>query len=103
MRTKDTTRYHDMDFVQASAMLLGLVLYVHLLPAPEELSWWSGEYRDDKVNLQFWNLIHLFRMQLFFLMAGFFAELVIDRKGFPISCATRRSGSCSRSSSGCSS
>ena len=84
MRTKDTTRYHDMDFVRASAMLLGLVLHVCIffLP-PRELSWWSGEYRGDEVNLQFWNLIHLFRMQLFFLMAGFFAELVIDRKGLP--------------------
>ncbi len=63
-------------------MLLGLVLHVcvFFMP-PREFSWWSGEYQGDEVNLQFWNLIHLFRMQLFFLMAGFFAELVIDRKG----------------------
>lgn len=83
-RVMKNERYHDLDFVRAAAMLLGIVLHICIffLP-PREFSWWSGEYRGDEVNLQFWNLIHLFRMQLFFLMAGFFAELVIHRKGLP--------------------
>ena len=75
-------RYHDLDFVRAAAMLLGLVIHVCIffMPPPRYF-WGSGEYYGDPLNLQFASFIHLFRMQLFFLLAGFFAELVIDRKG----------------------
>jgi hypothetical protein len=79
-----TQRYHDLDFVRATAMLLGLLLHVCIFFMPShKLFWGSGEYFGDVLDLQFLNFIHLFRMQLFFLMAGFFAELVIDRKGLP--------------------
>ena len=75
-------RYHDLDFVRAFAMLLGVVLHVCIFFLPPRMyNWWSGEYQGDEANLQLLNFIHLFRMQLFFLMAGFFAELVIERKG----------------------
>ena len=76
-------RYHGLDFVRAIAMLLGLVLHVCIffMPADNYL-WFSGEYSGDPVNRWLLNFIHLFRMELFFLMAGFFAELVIIRKGF---------------------
>ena len=76
-------RYHDLDFVRAAAMLLGLILHVCIFfMPPRELFWGSGEYVGDEVNFQFLSFIHLFRMQLFFLMAGFFAQLVIDRKSY---------------------
>ena len=75
-------RYHGLDFVRAMAMLLGLLLHVCIFFMPaHKLGWMSGEYSGDPLNLAFLNFIHLFRMQLFFMMAGFFAELVIDRKG----------------------
>ncbi|MAI33066.1 MAG: hypothetical protein CMM07_15530 [Rhodopirellula sp.] len=75
-------RYHDLDFVRATAMLLGLLLHVCIFFMPSHKYFWgSGEYFGDVLDLQFLNFIHLFRMQLFFFMAGFFAELVIDRKG----------------------
>ncbi|RPF88251.1 MAG: hypothetical protein CBB78_008370 [Roseibacillus sp. TMED18] len=76
-------RYHDMDFIRAAAMLLGLILHVCIFfMPPQKLFWGTGEYVGDEVNLQLLNFIHLFRMQLFFMMAGFFAQLVIDRKGY---------------------
>ncbi|MEC7679038.1 MAG: acyltransferase family protein [Planctomycetota bacterium] len=75
-------RYHDLDFVRAAAMLLGLLLHVCIFfMPPERYFWGSGDYSGDILNAQFLNFIHLFRMQLFFLLAGFFAELVVDRKG----------------------
>ena len=78
----ENRRYHDLDFVRAAAMLLGLLLHVCIFfMPPQEYFWGSGEYYGDVVNLQFLSFIHLFRMQLFFLLAGFFAELVIDRRG----------------------
>ena len=77
-----TQRYHDLDFVRATAMLLGLLLHVCIFFMPSHKYFWgTGEYFGDVLDLQFLNFIHLFRMQLFFFMAGFFAELVIDRKG----------------------
>ena len=76
-------RYHGLDFVRAIAMLLGLVLHVCIFFMPaDNYNWFSGEYSGDPVNRWLLNFIHLFRMELFFLMAGFFAELVIIRKGF---------------------
>jgi peptidoglycan/LPS O-acetylase OafA/YrhL len=80
---KSNERYPDLDFVRAVVMLLGLVLHVSLFfMPPHELFWGTGEYVGDEMDLQFCNVIHLFRMQLFFLMAGFFAQLVIERKSY---------------------
>ena len=63
-------------------MLLGLLLHVCIFfMPPHKYFWGAGDYHGDVLNLQFLSFIHLFRMQLFFLLAGFFAELVIDRKG----------------------
>jgi glucan biosynthesis protein C len=84
MKIKNTNeRYPDLDFVRAVVMLLGLVLHVCIffLP-PQQLFWGTGEYVGNEMNLQLQNFIHLFRMQLFFLMAGFFAQLVIERKSY---------------------
>ena len=79
-------RYHGLDFVRAMAMLLGLVLHVCIFFMPvDNYIWVAGEYSGDPVNRWLLNFIHLFRMELFFLMAGFFAELVIFRKGFGLS------------------
>ena len=49
---------------------------------PEFLGYTTGEYVGDEMNSQIVSFIHLFRMQLFFLMAGFFAQLVIERKSY---------------------
>ena len=79
-------RYHGLDFVRAIAMLLGVVLHVTVFFMPPAaytgfFTWAAGEYHGDVLNYAASHTIHLFRMQLFFLMAGFFAELVIERKG----------------------
>ena len=75
-------RYHGLDLVRAGAMLLGLLLHVCIFFTPSgRYAPVSGEYQGDPLNEAFLNVIHLFRMQLFFMMAGFFAELVIDKRG----------------------
>lgn len=79
-------RYHGLDFVRAIAMLLGVILHVTVFFMPADaytgfFTWAAGEYHGDVLNYAASHTIHLFRMQLFFLMAGFFAELVIERKG----------------------
>jgi glucan biosynthesis protein C len=83
---QSTGRIHSMDAVRAIAMLLGIVLHASisykLTPSPP----WPA---DDSVHSIFYNylylFIHSFRMQLFFLVAGFFARflyLKIGKKAF---------------------
>ena len=77
-------RYHGLDGLRAFAMLLGIVLhgaipyfsylleFSHLWPADGDQSW----------PLFFvFHFIHAWRMPIFFLLAGFFAHLVLDRRG----------------------
>jgi glucans biosynthesis protein C len=76
------SRIHYMDNLRALAMLAGVVfhaalahsLLVHGLwpPADAGHSWW--------VDVAAW-FPHLFRMPLFFTVAGFFAALLVERRG----------------------
>ena len=78
----DSQRYHGLDFVRAIAMLLGLAVHVNIFFFSENHMFWSaGEYYGDPINEAIAFFIFQFRMPLFFLLAGFFASLVIERKG----------------------
>lgn len=78
----DQQRYHGLDFVRAAAMLLGLSLHVNIFFFSEDPRFWnSGEYHGDPINEGISFFIFQFRMPLFFILAGFFAALVIERKG----------------------
>jgi len=74
---------HSLDALRAAMMLLGLVLHsaASYIQAPIG---WEWPFRDPQTNPLF-NLllafIHLFRMPLFFVMAGFFAALLYERDG----------------------
>ena len=75
-------RYHGLDFVRAMAMLLGVVIHTCCFFRDDILfGWVAGEYEGDSLNTFTVKFIHFFRMQLFMLLAGFFAELVCQRKG----------------------
>ena len=72
-------RYHGLDFVRASMMMLGVVLHTALV---YQENWWI--YQDpDRVS---WagglvSMIHVFRMSTFFVMAGFFGAMLYERRG----------------------
>jgi glucan biosynthesis protein C len=75
-------RYHGLDFVRAVAMLLGVVLHISMFFCDvNSFHWIAGEHKRDSLNTFAVMGIHFFRMQLFMLLAGFFAELVLQRKG----------------------
>ncbi|HCZ04165.1 MAG TPA: hypothetical protein DHV39_12275, partial [Verrucomicrobiales bacterium] len=75
-------RYHGLDLVRSLAMLLGVVLHVILFFMQHQHNiMMLGERYPDPLNRLVFEIIHLFRMQLFMMMGGFFAQLVIDRKG----------------------
>lgn len=75
-------RIHYLDNLRAMAMLLGVYLHAAFAYAAPSQSFWLATDPDSSVAIDasIW-FIHLFRMSLFFLLSGYFAKLVIDRKG----------------------
>lgn len=73
-------RYHGLDALRGSMMLLGI--YLHAAVAYANIGgWpWKDEARTSAYDISI-GLIHFFRMPVFYVMAGFFAALLIDRKG----------------------
>ena len=61
-------------------MLLGLVLHAGVFSGTLDVGPWRLHHSSEFI---FWivALIHFFRMQLFFLLSGFFSSLVIDKIG----------------------
>lgn len=76
------TRIHYLDNLRALAMLLGVFLHAGLAYAKPAQSIWLATDRGSSVAVDaaIW-FIHLFRMALFFLISGYFAKVVIERKG----------------------
>ena len=77
---EQTERYHSLDFLRAMAMYLGVILHVTILfGSPDRIIFlFYSEYHSDPVNYHVTWGVHLFRMQFFYLIAGFFAEINQD-------------------------
>lgn len=74
------TRYYGLDFARSVLMLLGIVYHSSLIFADN--SQWHVNHPEQSV---FFNLltdfIHYFRMDAFYIIAGFFFVLVIEKYG----------------------
>jgi len=75
-------RLHSMDALRAVAMLLGIVLHAEMAYMTNVWSVWPADDASSSVvfDFSFW-FIHMFRMQVFFVMAGFFACMLYGRYG----------------------
>lgn len=75
-------RLHYMDHLRALAMLAGVLFHAALAYSPLMSGFWPAADRQNGawVDAVVWGL-HLVRMPLFFLVAGFFAAWVIARRG----------------------
>lgn len=83
-----TTPQHDerlygLDALRTIMMLLGLLLHaiISYMDSPPGLVW---PFRDPSTHVIWMYLlffIHIFRMPIFFVMAGFFAALLYQRRG----------------------
>jgi surface polysaccharide O-acyltransferase-like enzyme len=80
--TRAASRIHYLDNLRALAMMLGVFLHAALAYANPAQSIWLATDRESSiaVDTSIW-FIHLFRMALFFLISGYFAKVVIERKG----------------------
>ncbi len=82
LTSADATRIHGLDNVRALAMFLGIYLHCAFAYAnPSQAFWLATDTRSSVIiDGSIW-FIHLFRMSLFFLLSGYLAKKVIDRKG----------------------
>ena len=75
-------RYHYMDNLRALAMMLGVFFHASICYCPIINEAWITYSAESSFVLSFiaW-FSHLFRMPLFFLIAGFFAYYLINKRG----------------------
>lgn len=73
-------RLHGLDAVRAGALLLGIVLHA-LMPFAAEIPWMVTDARRAHWPIAVISAIHLFRMTLFMVMAGYFGRIVCRRRG----------------------
>jgi len=76
---QSSDRLHALDAVRAFALLLGVALHA-AQPYVAHLPWIASESPSSAVA-GLWYTIHLFRMPLFFLIAGFFGRMMLERRG----------------------
>ncbi|MCA9311713.1 MAG: acyltransferase family protein, partial [Phycisphaerales bacterium] len=72
-------RRHDLDGLRAFAMLLGIALHAALAFAP--IPWLAMNRETSTLMIPFFEIIHGFRLPLFFLMSGFFSAMLLQRRG----------------------
>ncbi len=84
MAQPGSERLHALDAVRGGALLAGVVFHatVSFLPAPPGIPLWIVMDRERSLTLAvLFHLLHTFRMTTFFLIAGFFAHLMVERRG----------------------
>lgn len=73
-------RLQGLDTLRASALLLGIVLH-SLMPFVPGLTWLvEDSQKSEGAGLGMY-VIHLFRMVVFMLLAGYFGRMVLHRRG----------------------
>jgi glucan biosynthesis protein C len=74
-------RLHALDGLRGVAMLLGVVLHAAMVYLPANVPGATLDKESSVGLLALVGVIHSFRMQLFFVVAGFFAALICRRYG----------------------
>jgi glucans biosynthesis protein C len=78
-----TERFHGLDAARAIALFIGI--FHHGIESFVSYAKWDWITEDSQSSLLLDILFydsHVFRMQAFFLMSGFFAHLLFSRKGY---------------------
>jgi len=78
----NSIRYHGLDALRGMAMLLGIVLHAALPYIPNVEKFWPADASSSQVINTIFQFIHIWRMPVFFIMTGFFANLIISRRSW---------------------
>jgi peptidoglycan/LPS O-acetylase OafA/YrhL len=73
-------RLHALDAVRAGALLLGVFLHATMSFLPGPQVWLVRDRQSTALGVLFF-VSHMFRMTLFFLLAGFFGRMAYHRRG----------------------
>lgn len=77
----DTARLDYLDATRAFALVLGIVFHASLSFMPVFMGWAVQDVSTSPLVTIFMTVSHSFRMELFFLLAGFFSHLTFHGKG----------------------
>ncbi|MDE1463807.1 acyltransferase family protein [Spartinivicinus poritis] len=84
LQTKNdvSERIYYLDNVRAIAMFLGIVLHASLPYGYTFYDTWFIKNDSQSITMDvIFTFIHLFRMALFFLISGFFANMLVQKRG----------------------
>ncbi|MGP9682269.1 MULTISPECIES: acyltransferase family protein [unclassified Brachybacterium] len=73
-------RLHHLDALRGGALLLGVLLHA-LMPFLPGGFWLVDDVHESGLALAAVGVIHLFRMVLFMMLAGYFGHMVLHRRG----------------------
>lgn len=74
-------RYHALDAVRGGALILGVFFHATLSFLPGDQMWLvMDQSRSFELSVLFFTL-HIFRMTVFFVLAGFFGRMLLERLG----------------------
>src|SRR5262245_29851735 len=77
----DNSRLDYLDATRAFALLLGIVFHASLSFMPTFMGWAVQDVSTSPLIAMFMTVSHSFRMETFFLLAGFFSCLMLRKKG----------------------
>jgi glucans biosynthesis protein C len=80
-RTMEHRRYYGLDALRGSLMMLGIVLHAAMFYVADPPLPLPTDHNTSPVFDVVLFFIHSFRMQAFFVLAGFFAALLVARRG----------------------
>lgn len=81
MSAQGSERLHGLDAVRGYALMLGVVFHAALSFLPGPQAWVVKDVETSALIAGVAYVSHMFRMTTFFLIAGFFARLVFQRRG----------------------
>lgn len=82
MSNASVERYHALDALRGFAMMLGIVLHVGIAYMVQSPAFWPVHDTQTTLLADFLLFaVHDFRMQLFYLVAGFFSAMLYFRHG----------------------
>ena len=77
-------RYFGLDALRGGMMMLGIVLHaaeMYLAAPPPQFAAFPADRNHSLVFDLLFHFIHAFRMPTFFVLAGFFAALLVEKRG----------------------
>src|SRR4051812_36969696 len=78
--SQDPQRLHGLDAVRGYALLLGVIFHATMSFLPVQV-WPVADVHRSSVLSGVFFVTHVFRMSTFFLIAGFFAHMMVQKRG----------------------